>query len=806
MKCFFPAPLSSNSPKNPSNTVSMLHTPRPNPHWLHQMESGVLFPLLSLVCLFLSPTVAHQLRTYIVQVHPDLVGPGRGTHAGTNAGSSKRLDFHLSLLSQSIDPELQKDPSTRMLYSYDSAIEGFSARLSDDEVALLRRTHGVIAVRPDTRIQLRTTYSYKFLGLQGATHGRPSWAQPNYGHGSVIGVLDTGVWPESPSFDDRHMPPVPRRWRGTCQGGANFPPSLCNRKLIGARFYPHGHRAGAGAGEAEYNSARDAHGHGTHTSSTAAGAAVPGASVLGNAAGEARGVAPGAHVAVYKVCWYEGCYSSDILAAIDDAIRDGVDVLSLSLGGFPLPFYDDNIAIGGFRAAAKGVSVVCAAGNNGPIPSSVANEAPWVTTVGASTLDRTFPALVRLGDGQILSGQSMYPGNRPGRALPELEVVYENDSGNGGERCLNGSLPRAGVAKKIVVCDRGTTGRASKGEVVKESGGAAMILANAAINGDEDSVDVHVLPATQISYADSLRLKRYLHSTTKPKAKIEFKGTVMGRTRAPRVAVFSSRGPSLTNPTILKPDIVAPGVNIVAAWPANLGPTGLPEDKRRVSFTVLSGTSMACPHVSGATAVVRAAHPRWSPAAVRSAIMTTADALDHSGEWISDAGRPAKVFAVGAGHLNPVRAVDPGLVYDTKPDEYVTHLCTLGYENSDVFTITSRNVSCRELLAKYRDFSLNYPSISVVFKKGKEIQMVRRRVTNVGRPNSTYTVEVAAPPGVRMSVRPPSLTFNGLYQSKVYSVWFVSRKRASDGFSEGHITWVDGRHRVRSPVSVTWQG
>ncbi|XP_068659145.1 subtilisin-like protease SBT1.2 [Aristolochia californica] len=722
-----------------------------------------------------------------------------------------KLQWHLSVLERTIQVEEEAEeegngPASRLLYSYHSAIEGFAARLSERELQVLRSDHTVIAVHPDRRLELHTTYSYKFLGL-GLQHGRV-WAQSNFGQGTIIGVLDTGVWPESPSFDDRHMPSVPKRWRGVCEEGEQFNPSLCNRKLIGARFYTKGHRASSSPpptppAAAEYVSPRDAHGHGTHTSSTAAGNAVPGASVFGLGAGEARGMAPGAHIAMYKVCWFSGCFSSDILAGMDDAIRDGVDILSLSLGGFPLPFYADSIAIGGFRATERGISVVCAAGNNGPIPNSVANEAPWLTTVGASSLDRKFPAIVRLGDGQILHGESMYPGNLFPHAGKTLELVNEFGRSNGGELCFKGSLSKARVGGKMVVCDRGTNGRAEKGEVVKEAGGTAMILANAEVNKEEDSVDVHVLPATQIGYAESLRLKRYMNSTKRPTARIEFGGTVIDRSRAPAVALFSSRGPSITNPSILKPDIIAPGVNIIAAWPENLGPTGLSEDTRRVNFTVLSGTSMACPHISGITALIRSAHPTWSPAAIRSAIMTSADVIDHSGKPITDGSKPAGIFAIGAGHVNPARALDPGLVYDAKPDEYITHLCSLRYRRSDIFTITHRNTSCSEILSKNRGFSLNYPSISVIFKHGKTIKMIRRRVTNVGPAESTYRVQVAAPQGVKIRIRPKKLTFDQLYQSKVYTVWLISRNGVPKS-SEGHLTWVHDHYTVRSPISVTW--
>ncbi|KAF5741814.1 putative Cucumisin precursor [Tripterygium wilfordii] len=694
-------------------------------------------------------------------------------------------------------------------------MEGFAAQLSETELQFLQKLPDVIAIRPDQLFQLHTTYSYKFLGLSPTSSG--AWYKSGFGRGTIIGVLDTGVWPESPSFDDSGMPAVPKKWRGICQEGQEFNSSNCNRKLIGARFFTKGHRVASTPSSAnifqEYVSPRDSHGHGTHTSSTAGGASVPLASVLGNGAGVARGMAPGAHIAIYKVCWIYGCYSSDILAAMDVAIRDGVDILSLSLGGFPLPLFADTIAIGSFRATEHGILVVCAAGNNGPIQSSVANEAPWIATIGASTLNRRFPAVVKMGNGELLYGESLYPGNHFPSAGKKLELVYvtEGDKDKGSEFCFEESLPRAIVEGKMVVCDRGVNGRAEKGQVVKESGGAAMILTNTEINLEEDSVDVHVLPATLIGFSESVRLKAYLNSTRNPTARILFGGTVIGRSRAPAVAQFSARGPSLSNPSILKPDVIAPGVNIIAAWPQNLGPSGLPEDSRRVNFTVMSGTSMACPHVSGITALIRSAYPKWSPAAVKSAIVTTADATDRSGHPIMDGNKPAGLFAIGAGHVNPERAINPGLIYDIRPEDYVTHLCTLGYTRSEIFTITHRNVSCRELLQMSRDFSLNYPSISVTLRHGMMRKMIKRRLTNVGRPDSIYSVEVKAPEGVRVRVKPRRLVFKHINESLSYRIWFVSSKRSENmrvSFTQGHLTWVhspNGQYRVRSPISVTWK-
>lgn len=742
----------------------------------------------------------HHLQTYIVQLHPH--GPSRSSFAST-------LHWHLSFLDNSLSTE--DDSPSRLLYSYGPAMEGFAAQLSSSEVHTLKASPEVISVRPDRKLHIHTTYSYKFLGLSPTREGG-AWMRSAFGRGSIIGVLDTGVWPESPSFDDRGMPPVPRKWRGICQEGEGFNASNCNRKLIGARYFSKGHRVASLTSSpdtvVEYVSPRDSHGHGTHTASTAGGSPVAMASVLGGGGGEARGMAPAAHIAVYKVCWFSGCYSSDILAAMDEAIRDGVDVLSLSLGGFPVPLYEDTIAIGSFRAMEHGISVICAAGNNGPIQNSVANEAPWIATIGASTLNRRFPAVVRLGNGRYLYGESMYPGKGIAAAEKELEVVYITGGNRGSEFCLRGSLPKAKVRGKMVVCDRGVNGRAEKGEIVKEAGGAAMILANTEINLEEDSVDVHVLPATLIGSDEAFQLKSYINSTTRPKARIIFGGTVIANSRAPAVAQFSSRGPSFTDPLILKPDMIAPGVNIIAAWPQNLGPSALPEDSRRVNFTVMSGTSMACPHVSGLAALLRSAYPKWTPAAIKSALMTTADMHDHQGKPIMDGDKPADLFAMGAGQVNPERAINPGLVYDIRPDDHITHLCTLGYRRSEIFSITQRNVSCHDILRKNRCFSLNYPSFSVIFG-GDTRKMIKRQVTNVGRASSIYSLELKAPEGVTVRVRPRRLIFRRVNQTLSYRVWFISKKRnqaKNRRFADGHLTWVNTRsyERVHSPVSVTW--
>ncbi|KAK9927384.1 hypothetical protein M0R45_024568 [Rubus argutus] len=347
--------------------------------------------------------------------------------------------------------------------------------------------------------------------------------------------------------------PPPAKWKGKCDFNGTF----CNNKLIGARSFQGGKTTGAPP--------VDLDGHGTHTSSTAGGNFVKGASVFGMANGTASGMAPYAHLAMYQICSEQGCSESDILAAMDTAVADGVDVLSLSLGGGSVPFYADGIAVGAFGAIQKGIFVSCSAGNEGPFYGSLSNEAPWILTVGASTIDRSIRATAKLGNGQEYDGESLFQDkNFSSNLLPLVYAgAYSKDSS---ALCDVGTL--SGVEGKVVLCERGGgIGRIAKGEEVKRAGGAAMILMNEDTDGYSTLADAHVLPATQVSYAAGVSIKAYINSTSTPTATILFKGTIIGDKLAPEVSSFSSRGPSMQSPGILKPDIIGPGVSILAAWP-----------------------------------------------------------------------------------------------------------------------------------------------------------------------------------------------------------------------------------------------
>ena len=205
-----------------------------------------------------------------------------------------------------------------------------------------------------------------------------------------------GIWPESRSFDDHGYGPVPSRWKGTCEVGQNFTVNHCNRKIIGARWYAGG--VDDSDISVDYRSPRDFQGHGTHTASTAAGSLVGNASFHGLGAGVARGGAPRARLAIYKACWGSNgrCPDAALLKAIDDAVHDGVDILSLSLGGLLHPIFPS------IHAVAKGITVIFSGGNDGPVTQTIGNDLPWVITVAASTIDRSFPTLLTLGDNRTV--------------------------------------------------------------------------------------------------------------------------------------------------------------------------------------------------------------------------------------------------------------------------------------------------------------------------------------------------------------------------------------------------------------------
>ncbi|KAL8201650.1 hypothetical protein R6Q57_010797 [Mikania cordata] len=658
----------------------------------------------------------------------------------------------------------------------------------------------VISVFKSRILRLHTTRSWDFMGLNlipTADHSNP--LQLTHGDNTIVGLFDTGVWPESKSFhEESNMHPIPRTWKGKCVSGQNFnPKTACNLKLIGARYYLKGYEQERGplntSETSEYRSPRDANGHGTHTASIAVGSTVKTASFFGFGQGTARGGAPRARLAVYKVCWEDGkCSEADILAAFDDAINDGVDVISASFGSPSplLPFYNSSTDIGSFHAMQKGISVIFSAGNNGPDPSSVQNVAPWSTCVAASSIDRSFPTRILLDN-----GFSFTVNNQNTPVFINYDVICRID------KWRNKSAVGA-----VILCF------STQGPVEIEDAETAAWVANATglifVNSPtRQFVEVDIILTVRVDLIQGTKLYNYMSQckTNQTKVSIFPSKTVIKQSPAPVVADFSSRGPSSLSPDILKPDISAPGISILAAWPPGISPTSTDFDERSVEWNFQSGTSMSCPHVSGVVALLKSVHPDWSPAAIKSAIMTTAYKRDMNDDTVLSGGtnEESSPFDIGSGHLNPLKAMDPGLVYDMNADDYILFLCNYGYTKDQIKNLINLSprttVNCPKQHTTYAN--LNYPSITV--SSLQSTMTIKRTVRHVGaKRTSIYIASIVSPHGVEVTVWPRILFFSYFCDERSYYVTLKPQKLSQGRYDYGEIVWSDGFHTVRSPLVV----
>ncbi|KDP41723.1 hypothetical protein JCGZ_26741 [Jatropha curcas] len=699
-----------------------------------------------------------------------------------------------------------------ILYNYKHGFSGFAAVLTKSQAKVIAEFPGVVSVIRNKIIRPQTTRSWDFLqvkpylddGLLSKSHS---------GVGSIIGVMDTGIWPESKSFTDEGIGEVPSRWKGICQEGEGFNHSHCNRKIIGARWYIKGYEAEIGKLDTsdvlEYLSPRDARGHGTHTSSTAAGVIVENASFMGLAQGLARGGAPSAWLAIYKVCWANGgCSSADILAAFDDAVLDGVDVLSVSIGSTPplATYVEDPVAIGSFHAVTKGISVVCSAGNSGPYHQTVINTAPWVTTVAASTIDRAFPTRITLGNNQTVVGQALYTGKNADKFYPVVngeDIAVAGAFEESARNCETGTLNATLARGKVILCFQSRSVRSATvaTRTVSEVQGAGLIFAQFP---NKDVILCFDIPCIHVDFAIGTYLLSYMESSRNPRVKFSFTKTVIGQEISPEIAFFSSRGPSSLSPVVLKPDIAAPGVNILASWSPVASPLSFDITKNKLTslnFKFESGTSMACPHISGIVALLKATHPTWSPAAIKSALVTTASIEDEYGQKIVAEGGPHKQadpFDYGGGHVDPNKALDPGLIYDISISNYIHFLCSLGYNNSAISLMTRTRTVCHKSTSFL--VNLNLPSITIPELKNR--LTVSRTVTNVGPAMSVYFSRVQAPAGTYARVEPSILSFNSSVKKLKFKVTFCSLLRVQGRYSFGNLFWEDGFHVVRIPLIV----
>ncbi|PVH66760.1 hypothetical protein PAHAL_1G339300 [Panicum hallii] len=713
--------------------------------------------------------------------------------------------WHASLLASVCDmaeEELDKDPSAmaRLIYSYRHVVNGFAARLTDEEVRAMESRDWFVKAIPEKTYRLMTTHTPQMLGLTGKAFHGGLWGKSNMGEGIIIGVLDDGIRPGHPSFDATGMKPPPAKWKGRC----DFNSSVCNNKLIGARsFYESAKWKWQGIDDPVLPVSEGS--HGTHTSSTAAGAFVPGANVMGNGLGTASGMAPRAHIALYQVCFEDkGCDRDDILAALDDAVEEGVDVLSLSLGDDEAgDFAYDPIALGGYTAIMKGVFVSAAGGNMGPQHATVANEAPWLLTVAAATTDRRFVVSVKLGNGVELDGESLF---QPKDFLSmQRPLVRDLSDGTCSDEKV---LTPQNVGGKIVVCDAGGNFTALEmGAALREAGAAGMVVINIQEFGSVIQPKAHALPASQVPYSVGQKIRAYMNSTDDATGELIFKGTVLGNRDSPVVAAFSSRGPSKQNQGILKPDITGPGVNIIAGVPR---PAGLmtPPNPLAANFDILSGTSMATPHLSGIAAVIKKAHPTWSPAAIKSALITTADTTDHRRKPIAaHDGYPANLLTLGAGFVNPMKALRPGLVYNLSAADYVPYLCGLRYSDHEINSIIHPlpPVSCAQM-PPVAQKDLNYPSITAFLDQAPYVVTVSREVTNVGRARSVYVAQVEVPSLLSVTVTPDTLRFTKVNEAKRFTVTIrPAGARKEKGIAEGQLKWVSHKNVVRTPILVSYR-
>ena len=727
--------------------------------------------------------------------------PGRGQKIDPNdsnvSGYASYLDGHHARAVGAV--------GGRKVYDYRYSFNGFAAELSDAQASALAGEPGVLTVTKDEVLSSDTSSTPAFLGLSDPGG---LWDQlggvGRSGEDIIIGIVDSGVWPESLSFTDRtgtngsatkdgklsyqHMPV----WHGSCHPGEAFNASHCNQKLIGARHYNAAWGGDAGVKSQrpwEFASPRDYNGHGTHTASTAGGNNGVPLSGPFTVFGTISGMAPRARIAVYKALWstQDGVtasgFTSDLVAAIDQAVADGVDVINYSISGTLTNFLDP-VELAFLSAADAGVFVAASAGNNGPTTGTVAHPGPWLTTVAAGTHNRS-------GEGSAVLGPVTYQGASLATAVGPAPLIDSTAAGLPGVNPINlalcftagnnGGTPvldPAKVAGKIVVCDRGTNGRVEKSQAVRDAGGVGMILLN--VTPNTLNADFHFVPTVHLSDTVNGAVHAYA-AIAGATARIN-QATLVFNVPAPLTAAFSSRGPLVAGGgNLLKPDVIAPGQDIVAAFapPVNDG----------LLFNMISGTSMSSPHVAGLAALLKNLHPDWSPMMIKSALMTTGtDVLDGPNT------NPLVIFRQGGGHVKPNAAADPGLVYDSGFNDWLAFLCgaTTGVVPSACNALSAAGYS---LVPS----DLNGASIAIGALPGA--QTVRRTVTNVGSNTSTYSANVQGMTGFTTAVSPSSLTL-APGQSKSFTVTFTRTTGTLNAYTGGQLRWTDGNHTVRSPITV----
>ena len=736
------------------------------------------------------------------------------------------------------------------LYSYRYSVNGFAARLTAAQVSRLAQSAEVERIWQDTDQYLQTNNSPTFLGLQDPDVGLRA-AHGLLGEGVVVGIIDSGVAPQHPSLLDtedrtpracrgewattswlglwlctpyRRNPPKevvydpPVGFTGACQAGDGFGPRDCDNKVVGARFYLEGFLARHTLDPREFRSPRDVDGHGTHIATIVAGNSVD-ATLLGARVARVSGVAPRARVAIYKACWLRPgdtrgtCATSDLVRAIDDAVADGVDLINYSIGSLETDLdAPDDLAL--LDALDAGVLSVVAAGNDGPDLDTIGSpsSAPWVLTTAASTQDGELfddaieiTAPTDLTDTLVMREASFTPPLSVDDPIEEWLVTADDGETESGRLGTTAGTTRdacqpltntVAMNGRIALIERGSCEFQVKIANAEDAGAVAVVVYHntgspIVMNGDTGSVGI---PAVMISNADGQRLVDRLAAdaddddieTDEQRVTVRLAlgiyASVPGEGNV--IADFSSRGPSLSDANILKPDVTAPGVDILAGQTPYVA-NGL----RGETYQYLSGTSQAAPEVTGAAALLKEAHPGWSPSALKSALMTTAYV-----EVVNADGDPADAFDMGAGHIDPNIAVDPGLVYDSSFADHAAYLCGLPQPPFAAADCAAHAAAGFPSTA----VDLNLPSIAVAGLISGDV--IRRRVTNVGLPGS-YTAEVIPPPNLDVVVEPSSLVL-GTGQTAEFTLRFIDHGAERDLWNFGEIAWRSRTHNVESPIAV----
>jgi hypothetical protein len=727
--------------------------------------------------------------TYIVQlVQAPVAGyeGGIAGYAATKPGKGKKLDAsskdaqdYAGYLQSKHDSALDRVGGGAKIYDYTAVFNGFAADLTEEQAAKLEASKDILSVEKAENVEVDTSSTPAFLGLSnpgglwdqlgGTSKGG---LRSGAGEDVVIGDVDGGYWPENPAFADRNSVSgnlYPHRvtgFSGICQAGEDFPAGTCNGKVIAARFF----NAGIGVDripDFEYLSPRDYGGHGSHTASTMAGNF--GVQATGDAAGFGKlsGIAPRARLAVYKACWVlptaasGSCNTADTTAAINQAVEDGVDAINYSISGTRTSF-TDSVEVSFLFAAAAGVFVSASAGNDGPTASTVAHPSPWITTTAAGTHNRDGQGTVTI-DGVVYNGASSASDSVAGTLIEAQTAKLPTAGDTDARLCFLGTLDPAKVAGKIVVCDRGVNARTDKSLEVHNAGGVGMILLNTGPNSI--NADLHYVPSIHLQSTTYAAI--HAAAAAARTATIS-KGVLVYNADAPFTASFSSRGPlQAGGGDILKPDIIAPGQDILAA----VAPPG----NHGRDFDLYSGTSMSSPHMTALGALMHQAHPDWSPMMIKSALMTTAYQ-----------GHDYDAFNWGAGHVDPNNAVDPGLVFDSGLNDWLAFL-----KGQKLYNGPGPSMDASDL---------NLASIAIGDLAGS--QTVKRTATSVGSKSETYTFSTTGLAG--LTVTPSAASFTAAPGSATpWTVTFLRTTAFLNQYTKGFVVWTgDKGHVVKMPVVI----